>query len=455
MAKTNKTYLFILILFFMFAFAGAVFAGGTRKIANPGYWIDKVSNPDAIELTEAQIAELNSIITEKTYQMADVLSMPDTLSKDVVAEWLSADPLPDPSASASNDQIRYDLKGRKVKKAFYDKIAENVDFASISDAVVRFGVIAKRADIRAVPSDDAVYKKKGGTGFDAFQYSSVYPPEAVALVHVSKDKLWGFFQSSAVRGWIRLNNVAFGNKNEIASAKGSSLVVTDSRIKVFSDESLKKALSVVPMGTELAAWGASNAPDHSTQKSSDAIAIRFPSTKDNTLVWIKAYVKPQGVNAGYLPYTPRNTITQAFKMLGEPYGWGGVKGKRDCSTFVRDVYSTMGIRLPRNSRQQSLAALFQEHVAEFFNYDELNGALHGVRAGATIIALNGHIMLYLGTINGRPYVIHQTYGFVKNGKLKVINSTVVTDVEMYANNRIKSVTEITLPKRAQSASLGL
>jgi len=41
------------------------------------------------------------------------------------------------------------------------------------------------------------------------------------------------------------------------------------------------------------------------------------------------------------------------ELLGEPYGWGGKLKTRDCSTFTRDFFSTFGIYLPRNSRQQA------------------------------------------------------------------------------------------------------
>jgi cell wall-associated NlpC family hydrolase len=46
---------------------------------------------------------------------------------------------------------------------------------------------------------------------------------------------------------------------------------------------------------------------------------------------------------------------QAFKMLGEPYAWGGSRMGifgRDCSRFTRDIYATTGLILPRNGSQQ-------------------------------------------------------------------------------------------------------
>ena len=59
------------------------------------------------------------------------------------------------------------------------------------------------------------------------------------------------------------------------------------------------------------------------------------------------------VSRGYLPYTPRTVIFQAFKLLHSPYGWGDMYGEQDCSRFIQLVFSTVGIQFPRNSLQQA------------------------------------------------------------------------------------------------------
>lgn len=46
-------------------------------------------------------------------------------------------------------------------------------------------------------------------------------------------------------------------------------------------------------------------------------------------------------------------IEQAKKYIGTPYKWGGTtKNGIDCSAFVQNVYKSVGIDLPRTSRQQ-------------------------------------------------------------------------------------------------------
>jgi cell wall-associated NlpC family hydrolase len=54
----------------------------------------------------------------------------------------------------------------------------------------------------------------------------------------------------------------------------------------------------------------------------------------------------------YLPLTRANVIRQAFKFLGERYGWGHSFNARDCSGFTNDVYRSFGILMPPNSGAQ-------------------------------------------------------------------------------------------------------
>ena len=55
------------------------------------------------------------------------------------------------------------------------------------------------------------------------------------------------------------------------------------------------------------------------------------------------------VSVGYLPYTRRNIVAQAFKLLGDRHGWSGQNESRDASGLSMDVFASFGIRLPRNS----------------------------------------------------------------------------------------------------------
>ena len=62
--------------------------------------------------------------------------------------------------------------------------------------------------------------------------------------------------------------------------------------------------------------------------------------------------------ADVLPLTRANLIRQAFRFLGERYGWGHAYNGRDCSGFVSEVYRSMGVQLPRNTSDQAVSPVF-------------------------------------------------------------------------------------------------
>src|SRR3546814_19235257 len=69
--------------------------------------------------------------------------------------------------------------------------------------------------------------------------------------------------------------------------------------------------------------------------------VELPVRNDDGSLRIVPALLPRtaDVSADYLPLTHANLIRQAFKFLGERYGWGHSYGTRDCSGFVSEVRS--------------------------------------------------------------------------------------------------------------------
>lgn len=418
----------------------------SSRLNNPSYWIKKLKNPDKAVLSSEEITEFNRSILAQSGQMADVASMPDTVSEAVLWEWLNYEPMP-PSF-----ETRFGRQGGPIANEFYTALLYNMNLEGIMSVnAVRFGVVVERADIRAFPADWPVVKRPGGP--DIFQYSSIYPAEPVALLHTSNDGEWGFFQTRFVRGWIRLGKVAFGHRNSIIPKGERFLVATGSKVKVYSGTDLSLRLPSVPMGTVLYIRG----------ETDEAWEVSFPRKGDaGGLEWMSAYVrKGPHVNAGYLPYTKRNVIAQAFRMIGEDYGWGGRDGNRDCSQFIKDIFATMGIWLPRNSRQQAQAGVVKADIDGFYTREEVTGAIKLAEPATTLFATDGHIMLYIGSKGGNPHVVHQVGGFMEEGRLKTLNRVSVTGLNAGKGSkagafmdRIKTVSTITLPGYAKGYASG-
>ena len=116
------------------------------------------------------------------------------------------------------------------------------------------------------------------------------------------------------------------------------------------------------------------------------------------------------VSADYLPLTRANIIRQAFKFLGERYGWGHSYDARDCSGFVSEVYRSFGVQLPRNTRDQSVSpALNRLAFSAADGRDKRMAAVRELQVG-DLVYIPGHVMMVIGHDDGMPYVIHDTNG---------------------------------------------
>jgi len=152
------------------------------------------------------------------------------------------------------------------------------------------------------------------------------------------------------------------------------------------------------------------------------------------------------VTEGFPAFTQRNIIKQAFKLLGARYGWGGQYDGRDCSGFTHDVYLSMGVDMPRDSKYQGLIGTQLGH----FEYGEESEnkliTLEHAIPGTTILRMPKHLMLYLGKVNGRHYIIHSTWAErigtdpVADEKNR-INQVVLSDLSLNGDSYLGSLFE--------------
>lgn len=420
------------------AYCAQLEASAYLPVYKADFWIGRLDNPDKPILTEEQIEELNNATLKQDEQMANVLELEDTVSKQALTAWLSKDPLP-------QDKEMFDRKGKIIKQVFYEKLTHNMNVEGVKEVNnLTFGVVAKLADIRAFPTDEPVLKNPSARDFDAFQYSVIYPPQPVALLHKSKDERWGFFQTPFVRGWIKLDKIAFANdRGDLSNScplpnPRCSLVVTGNRIKITvrgreSGVRKKTIVETVPMGTALAIQS----------EDKNRWIVKFPEKDENgKLQWTDAFVdKKADVRIGPLVYTKRNVIKQAFKILGEGYGWGGRNGLRDCSSFIKDVFATFAINLPRHSSHQAAAGHVLLDINKSSSAEDIKNALDSAVPGITLIGLNGHIMLYLGNVNGNYYTLHQFFGYHDKDGFRTVNKAVVTNLELGKGSKMGAIRE--------------
>jgi hypothetical protein len=161
---------------------------------------------------------------------------------------------------------------------------------------------------------------------------------------------------------------------------------------------------------------------------------------DGSAELVPGFIAAEQIHEGYLPYTPRQVLSQAFKMLDQPYGWGGMYQAQDCSRFLQEVFATVGIELPRDSKNQIQTGTRLIEWGDSARGEEKALVLTDFAlGGATLLGMKGHILLYLGIIEDQVYAIHSVWAYRKPvggaEKTYVLNRVVVSDLSLGEGSR--------------------
>jgi hypothetical protein len=324
----------------------------------------------------------------------------------------------------------YGPGGKKARARFFRRIEANMDLARIPEEVaVQFGFIAAYAAQRVLPSSAGLYSEKMNLAFDRLQNSALDIGTPIAIYHVTADGKWVYGASQLSSGWIEAEKVAICSLMDLSYYMHASpfAVVTSAKADIFLDSALRDYHARTRMGARFPLRIGAG---------SGVVEILIPSrSKDGSCRFISAFIRKTDVHKGYLSYTPRNVILQAFKLLNAPYGWGGMYGEQDCSRFIQEVFAPMGIMLPRNSTLQSKVGT---PVAFFSGEDSKQDKIailsDRILCGVSTLWMEGHIMLFLGVVDGCPYAIHEIWGYSqpywRGNRIRVVNRTVVTNLRL-------------------------
>jgi hypothetical protein len=418
------------------------------KMEEPDFWIKKIRNPGRLLLTPEEIQKMNKENLKREGLFLCRL-------KDLKEEWRKEEILAlldeDWEGFGRTTEIRYGRNGVPLEEPFWSKLKNNLNRDSIGDRnQISFGLIVKRTDIRVFPTEELSVSTPDNYEFDRFQHSSVSPGSLVGIYYFSRDKLWVYVQTRFIRGWVRAIDLAIAKERTEAvdyEETKDRLVITGNFVKVFGDSLFQQPFFVAQMGTSFpilnwpdtrtapSGYRAGMVPGKPAGEANQCYVIKIPYREsDGQLSFRKGYIPgDEDVHLGFLPYTQENLARQAFKMLHQPYGWGEMFGARDCSRFVLDLFGTFGIVMPRNSKLQARIGIALG-PAEGKTTKEKERILDRATPLATLLRLPGHIMLYLGSDNGRYYVIHSIWGVQRGGwfgpKLEKIGKVVVSDLSL-------------------------
>lgn len=409
--------------------APVLLPGTVPRMNTPGFWIGMHPDPDRVVIPAGEIPGFNRSIRHETRMVQDIASYARTVKGPVVSDMLKG-------SLRSIAARKYVLQdGLPATGAFFKTLEKEMNLSAVPARVnVRFALVTSCTHQRLLPTGVGLYSSARSMDVDRLQNSSLDIGTPLAVFHATRDGSWVYAASTLSEGWVKAQDVGFCSRDDVGLYLNAEPFVVTVRAKtdLYLDEKLRDHLSYAKMGCRFPAKSTGEERAH-------RIMLPFRN-EDGQCAFGEAYVAGGDVSEGYLPYTPRTIILQAFDLLHSPYGWGDMHGEQDCSRFIEEIFSTVGIQLPRNSLQQArvgtLIASFNGSVPEEQRRGVLSQSSHG---GTSILHMKGHIMLYLGCVGGDPYAIHDMQSYSEptpeGERRRVVNRVVVSNLRLGEGTR--------------------
>lgn len=388
----------------------------------PDYWLARTPARDSVLLPLARIAARNARLLREDASMHDLAALPAPLTKAQISDWIN-------QLAPAPSKPLWDENGKQIAVSTLDGIVANRALDAIpTHSPLRFGLVVQRSALRTFPTALRVFSRRGDTDIDRFQESALFPGDAVVIAHTSRDGRWLFVLSPRYAAWVDASAIAEGSRDTVLGygERKPYRIITGAKPRtVYTRE--QPALSELQLDMGLRVPLASLPTDQPVngQHPYSAWILELPVRHtDGQLAFAPALLpRIEDSQSDYLPLTRANLIRQAFKFLGERYGWGHRFNGRDCSGFVSEVYRSMGLQLPRNTGAQAKSPVF--HRQSFASSDNRATRMAAIAAldVGDLIYVPGHVMLVLGKVDGQPWVIHDIHGgsvIDQNGKLRAM-----------------------------------
>ncbi|HHO42340.1 MAG TPA: glycoside hydrolase [Epsilonproteobacteria bacterium] len=311
----------------------------------------------------------------------------------------------------------YTIFGKEIPKKTYEKWITNAQMDQY-DTIKAKAITIRRTDLKAFPIQESFYRdpRQTGEGFP-FDYNqnSAYPINMPLYIsHFSKDKKWAFVHGAYAFGWLPMEDIAFvDEKFQRTFQNGSYAIAIRDNLRLFES---KKSISLVKLGTlfpytkEGYLFG--------TKQSNGYAKVRYAKSTDGEIMAAKP-----------LPFTPKNVGKIAKEFYGEPYGWGECYETRDCSATTRDFFAPFGIFLDRNSREQAKNGTYIP-IGHLSPEAKKQAILKHALPFRSMLYVPGHIVLYLGSYNNEPVIMHTYWGVRQYDFSKLITArTIITTTE--------------------------
>ena len=380
-------------------------------LVSPAYWLKQNQEGDKLVLDDKGIDSFNTKIRSVSRTVFDLSAYPTTVSGDALKTRIM-------NYAVLEDDLY--LNGNKVSDNYKNILRSQTNIKAIPATVtVRYAVTTTRAPIRNLPTGQGLFYYAADKEFDVLQETSLDPGEPVAILHQSANGYFYYVQSYNYSGWISRFNVGLTDKRTwLQYTKPKDfLVVTDAKyvLRLGKNELLYQQGARINLAKEEPALYTVEVPVRQPNGNLSKTRLQVPKVS-------------KAVHKGYLPYTSNNIVRSAFKYYGMPYGWGGLKDSVDCSALVLNAYRTVGIYLPRNTDEQANTAGIRNLMEGLDNAQRLS-VVRDLKPGACLY-MDGHVVMYIGQINGAPYSIHALGSHYVKGVRQREMQVVVSDLTL-------------------------
>ncbi len=288
------------------------------------------------------------------------------------------------------------------------------------------------ASMRVLPTHQPVFYRPSGQGtgfpFDLMQNSLVPAGTPLLVTHAGSDGAWALVETEWAAGWVRWHEIALVDRDFITAYTSTNLAgfLTD-RAPVMSRDGRFLVTGRVGMALPLA----------EDPGSGDHWSVRVPTRDHLGQARIREGVVPRTHGRRLpMPATAGDVARILNALMGQNYGWGGLYENRDCSALIQDVFAGFGLSLPRNSRDQAGAGRWIS-LKGLTRPEKEQRILRQGRPFLTILAMPGHVMLYIGAdpASGRAVACHAVWGlrttrwFRQPPGRKVLGKVVITSLE--------------------------
>lgn len=317
----------------------------------------------------------------------------------------------------------YGKGGKPHPRDWIGKMALNARLKNYPQGIFP-AVTVNRTDFRLLPTSEphtgTPQNPEKGYPFDNLQQSSVPLGLPVLVTLTSRDGRWALVETSHLLGWVPVSDIAAVDPEFMKSWESGRLVAVIRDKAPLRDG--KALIGRVSLGSLFSKAG----------EDGEGVRIWIPSRDARGKAVLRmASVAKEAVADKPLPLTAGNVARLAREMAGEPYGWGGLGGRRDCSSLIRDLFSPFGLTMPRNSGEQAGAGKF----ISLRNLPPREKEALIVGQGVpfrTLLWTPGHIMLYIGLHRGKPLIFHNFWSVKtrdsggKRGRIIVGRASVTT-----------------------------